>query len=57
MLPVDWLDFLDRGHCETGSTKNDSCIVEVRTQNTSQGLDSVLVTAGGERADHIVVQL
>ena len=37
--------------------KNDSCIVAIQTQNTSQGLDFVLVTAGRERADHIVIQL
>ena len=37
--------------------KNDNCIVEVQTENTSHGLDFVLVTAGRERADHIVVQL
>jgi len=34
-----------------------SAIVEIRTQDASQGLDLVLVTAGWERADHIVVQL
>jgi hypothetical protein len=36
---------------------NGSCIAEIRTQDASQGLDFVLVTAGRERTDHIMIQL
>ena len=34
-----------------------SCITEIRTQYASQGLDFVFVTAGRERANHIMIQL
>jgi hypothetical protein len=37
--------------------ENGACKVEVQTQDTSQGFDSILITAGWERTDHIVIQL
>jgi hypothetical protein len=37
--------------------ENGDCKVEVQTQDTLQGFDSILITAGWERADHIVIQM
>lgn len=37
----------------SSTNKNDTCRT-IRTQNTLDRLNLILVTAGGERADHVV---
>ena len=53
-LPVNGLYFLNRRHCGRRLTNRMVDVIGIRTQNTLDRLDLILVTTGRERANHVV---